>query len=63
MIVYAIGTGIEAHVCVMQTALDLREKGFDVHLIADATSSQQPSDRFYAFEVCMYRSISMHFIV
>ena len=38
--------GIEAHVCVQQTAMDLIERGFDVHLIADAVSSRNNTDRF-----------------
>jgi nicotinamidase-related amidase len=33
-------TGIETHVCVYQTARDLIEKDYVVHLIADATSSR-----------------------
>ncbi|MBX7157909.1 MAG: isochorismatase family protein [Verrucomicrobiae bacterium] len=36
--------GCETHVCVRQTAYDLREEGKSVYLIADATSSRQPLD-------------------
>jgi nicotinamidase-related amidase len=42
--------GIEAHVCVQQTCLDLLEQGKDVHLIVDAVSSQQPFDRQIALQ-------------
>ena len=34
--------GIESHVCVLQTALQLGERGFDVFLAADAVSSRSP---------------------
>lgn len=33
-------TGIECHVCVFQTAADLLEKEYAVHLVADAVSSR-----------------------
>ncbi len=33
-------TGMETHVCVYQTARDLLNMGFEVHLIADAVSSR-----------------------
>lgn len=42
--------GIEAHVCIQQTALDLLESGLDVHLVVDACSSRSMIDRMYAFE-------------
>lgn len=34
--------GIEAHVCVLQTALDLIANGFQVHLVLDAITSRIP---------------------
>ena len=34
--------GIEAHVCVLQTAVDLLDQGFEVHIAADAVCSRSP---------------------
>jgi nicotinamidase-related amidase len=41
----AILCGIEAHVCVAQTALDLLAQGYVVHVAADAVSSRTPENR------------------
>jgi nicotinamidase-related amidase len=38
-------SGIEAHVCVYQTAIGLLEFGYDVHLVADAVSSRTVLNR------------------
>jgi nicotinamidase-related amidase len=38
-------TGIEAHVCVYQTAMDLMAMGYEVHLAADAVSSRTAGNR------------------
>jgi nicotinamidase-related amidase len=40
--------GIEAHVCIYQTAADLLSKGFTVEVIADAVSSRTPENKHIA---------------
>lgn len=42
--------GTEAHVCVLQTALDLRHTGKEVYLVADGVSSRSPRDVELALE-------------
>jgi nicotinamidase-related amidase len=41
--------GIEAHVCVLQTALELSEAGSAVFVATDATASRRPESRETAF--------------
>ena len=38
-------TGIESHICVYQTALDLIQNGYNVHLVTDAVSSRTRNNR------------------
>jgi len=42
---HVILTGIECHICVYQTALDLVRSGYTVHLVADAVSSRTAENR------------------
>lgn len=42
--------GIEAHVCVLQTSLDLLNQNFQVHLVSDAITSRVPYNKPIAVE-------------
>jgi nicotinamidase-related amidase len=42
--------GIEAHVCVLQTVIDLKENGYTPVVVADAVSSRRPLDRQVALD-------------
>jgi nicotinamidase-related amidase len=42
--------GIETHVCVYQTALELLEKGYRVEVVADACSSRTPENKQIGLE-------------
>lgn len=42
--------GIEAHVCILQTALEALEKGFSVAVVADAIGSRSEHNRHLALE-------------
>jgi nicotinamidase-related amidase len=44
----AVVTGIESHVCVLQTALDLVVAGYQVHVPHDAIGSRRPADKEWA---------------
>lgn len=46
----AVVAGIEAHVCVLQTAEQLLENGVRVFVVADATSSRVPASHARALE-------------
>ena len=43
-----IVTGIEAHICVQQTVLDIVSSGYDVYVVADCIGSRFVNDRLYA---------------
>ncbi len=38
----AVIAGMEAHICVLQTGMDLMDQGFEIFIVTDATSSRTP---------------------
>jgi nicotinamidase-related amidase len=42
--------GVEAHVCVLQTAVDLRAAGYQVVYVIDCTGSRKAEDKKYALK-------------
>jgi nicotinamidase-related amidase len=44
-------TGMESHVCVLQTVIELRDAGFDVHVVKDAVMSRSKQNWQTAIEV------------
>lgn len=46
----ALVCGVETHVCVLQTVLDLLSRGTEVHVVVDATGSRSAVDRETALE-------------
>ena len=43
-----IVTGVEAHICVQQTVLELLSAGYNVYVVADCIGSRKEPDRAYA---------------
>ena len=42
--------GIESHVCVLQTAIDLQQNGYHPVVVEDCISSRKPNDKLMAIE-------------
>jgi nicotinamidase-related amidase len=49
--------GVESHVCVMQSALDMLEAGYEVYLATDAISSRKKSDMSSAIKRMIHTGI------
>lgn len=42
--------GQETHVCILQTALELMQQGYQVHIVEDAVCSRKAENKFYALQ-------------
>jgi len=51
--------GIEAHICVYQTAMNLNKKGFSVQLICDCVSSRTPENKHLALNKLASNGIAL----
>lgn len=51
--------GIESHVCVLQTALELNAAGYDVFVVADGVSSRRDSSVDYALKRLSFNGVSV----
>ena len=57
----AVLFGIEGHICIQQTCLDLLEGGYEVMILADGISSQRELDRtvgLKVFEIILFNLIA-----
>jgi nicotinamidase-related amidase len=55
----ALVAGIESHVCVYQTVMDLLNLGYEVQVVADAVSSRTPENKAIGLERCKERRASI----
>lgn len=51
--------GIESHICVYQTAIDLMEKGYEVQIVTDAVASRVFENKKLALKILMVMGIRM----
>ena len=51
--------GIESHVCVLQTAIDLKEQGLNPVIVADCITSRSETDLKFALERFRHENIMM----
>lgn len=51
--------GIESHICVLQTALDAAERGYQVYLAADAVSSRKEADKLLALDFLRSKGVNV----
>ncbi|MBL7998316.1 MAG: isochorismatase family protein [Candidatus Kapabacteria bacterium] len=51
--------GIESHVCVLQTAIDLRAHNYSVVVVADAVSSRHAADKDFALRRMQHEGVML----
>ncbi|MGZ8136525.1 MAG: hydrolase [Methylococcaceae bacterium] len=51
--------GQEAHVCILQTALQLLHKGYQVYVVEDAVCSRKSEHKFYALQRMQQQGVTL----
>jgi nicotinamidase-related amidase len=51
--------GIEAHICLLQTALDLKERGFRPVVVEDCVGSRNPENKRIAIQRMLQEGITV----
>jgi nicotinamidase-related amidase len=51
--------GVEAHICVYQTAMHLKQLNYDVQLLSDCISSRDPANKEVAISKLMHSGVSI----
>ena len=51
--------GIEAHICILQTAIQLQELGFTVYVVSDSTGSRNPLNHEIAYQRMRQSGVSI----
>ncbi|KAE8554619.1 hypothetical protein EYB25_003160 [Talaromyces marneffei] len=57
---HVVVVGVEAHICVAQTAFELKSHGYKVVVLADAVSSTSPQERNLALRRMLASAISIN---
>lgn len=52
-------TGMETHICIVQTALDLQQHGYDVFVVEDAVSSRSKANQYNALQRMRHSGITI----
>jgi nicotinamidase-related amidase len=56
---FVVVTGIESHVCVLQTAIDLKHNGYCPIVVEDCISSRKSNDKLMAIERMRHEGIAI----
>ncbi|WP_430931472.1 hydrolase [Saccharicrinis sp. 156] len=56
---YVILFGIEAHICLLQTAIDLKERGFQPVIVEDCVGSRNPKNKSIAINRMLQEGVTV----